>query len=528
MTVIYSEFAKHEENPHFEISAVQRILENSLNKTHQKPTPTSCPFPETVNRLKAACRYDKEDGGYWSQLIQVTPNKANHVRLVITDSSCTSTTLATNPKEPCHYFKLFSLSDPDSPFLTIRTDLTGTVNELTTVASSPPYMGNQVQEIADNFMSSIGIKTTYVHDASFLWVGLPSEEKIRLAKISLRRLTAIATDSATSFYEKIGFEMASFKNETSFDNLTISQDREFYFAAIEKVRTTKLKELHKLGLVAKSTLESFSLHYLGSKDFGEKSVHDLAKSLLEASKKATDRANSNHDLLLFQQKFLSDRCYTKAISKTRAIYNLATEIIRRHFILKKDYSSKTAAHTFLEYSKSPHKTLDELAQPVIGPKGAYWDDIVRANLLTTPAELEASQSFTATDEEVSLIFYDSPEEFFTSKNSPLSHNDGSDSKNISKSCWVTIPNRWKGDDNQKMTYLFLTVETGSNGKSHLTIRETIEEDAIAHSIDDQPLLARCENREIEVLKGGIRITPQKLKEFICELLQSKEMPDQND
>ncbi len=466
---------------------LEQILSAVLNgKTINFPSIE--PFSKTVQSVKEECKYHPFLC-HWSKEVPL-PNGKNFVFILREDTYETTTfdesVLHRNRtgRDLYHYFELFKAEDSrfEEPCLSIRTDFGGEHAEILYIGTQEPFNGNQIKEISDCFLTYLGVKSAYLHDDSKRIVYTTAHNSLKgihAHPLFLRQLCAVASDDGKSWYEKSGYTIMDCTKAQSKQHKPVTQSTAYYKAALSRVRNTKLpelidytKETHGKGTRDLQTLYQKYTPIL----FREKKVntlslltlHDLGKTLLEASKKGNTPFETNKDLITFQAIALTDYVYKHPISPELSLFNLALGILRSHYIWHKTF---TAAPIPAIADPQP---LAALIGPL--PKSFLTWEKVSAHLETSQKRKlndflgiteQSPVKRMRSNEKISsepifdeITWLDSPAELMQLCQDLNSFkNTCTKIKDDKWQMWVTIPEKW-GSLSQTETYLLIEFTNG--------------------------------------------------------------------
>jgi len=174
--------------------------------------------------------------------------------------------------------------------------------------------------------------------------------------------------SGEEAYGGAGFYPSTVKGLKGTDQVTFTQDAQYFYAAVEKVRNTSIEALKMLFFSENENLAT--LHRLESvysppqKDKDEDltlTVHQLGKQIFQKLI-TNNEPDVIKDFYDFYKTCLQPTNHTKLRNKPieRRTYNMALDTLQSHVIFERSLESPENALSFKKFQSSPHNSFDEM------------------------------------------------------------------------------------------------------------------------------------------------------------------------
>ncbi len=273
-------------------------------------------------------------------------------------------------KDTYYHFKLFDEDDSKKHILHLRIDKTGKEGEVVYLKCSkryPKITGTYVKTLANRLLDFIKPEKVVLNDDAKVKVPRSNRKRKRIQTIHLRTFLPIIGKGET-WYERNGYQLKFYRREKSLDNMIVYQIPNYYYAAVEKVRNTKIEDLYQnilQGYTLRRSCLTRCLHSVfKQKNYSNYTISDLGNKMYTATKAAStiDVNKVKRDFADFVTNILTPYYTLQKHTKKQREYNLALAFIRRHFIWEKNFREPKKNTSYQQFVRSTHLSFDSLME----------------------------------------------------------------------------------------------------------------------------------------------------------------------
>lgn len=286
-----------------------------------------------------------------------------------------------------YYFKFYQNESPTDLILVTRSDKEGLYGEVNRIYKGSNITGNEVKtKVSLPLLEALDTETIFKHDASKKTVQCGDKKEELPLNMILPVVSRTGSDEeGATWYSKHDFSPVTCKDLRYYKSKDChSQERLFYFAALEKVRTVTLAYLHDKVSAKSPTdqklLKSLFERYLSGKEitFDKATLTDLGSAIFSqsAAKKGVDTTEASCDLVSFYKAFLDSRVLAKDSPKEAIIYNLAISTMEQHYFWARNFKDPSKNLQYRKYKTLAHKSFEQMIAKVQLGHKANWNTIV--------------------------------------------------------------------------------------------------------------------------------------------------------
>ena len=275
-------------------------------------------------------------------------------------------------KDTYYHFKLFDEDDCKKHILHLRIDKTGKEGEIVYLKRSkryPKITGTYVKTLANRLLDFIKPEKVVLNDDAKVKVPRSNRKRKRIETIHLRTFLPIVSPDGESWYGRNGFSPMCCRGKKSLKNMTVYQDPNYYYAAVKKVKNTKIGELYENIFEDDPSRKRNLTRCLRTVTFKSKNsfnytISDLGNKMYTATKAAStiDVNKAKRDFADFVTNILTPYYTLQKHTKKQREYNLALAFIRHHFIWEKNFLEDKKNTSYQQFVRSTHLSFDSLME----------------------------------------------------------------------------------------------------------------------------------------------------------------------